>query len=215
MSREETVANEGEPWNHNIHYHRLILRSLPEGARDALDVGCGEGTLARELRRIVPRVTGIDLDPASIDAARAHDGDTGVDYVLGDVLTHPFEPASFDAVVSVAALHHMDAATALGRLRDLLRPGGTLAVVGCARSTWPADVPFEAAGVVANFVHRRTKNYWEHPSPTVWPPPETYAGMRHLAAQLLPGARYRRHLLWRYSLVWTKPRRDGRRDGHN
>jgi predicted TPR repeat methyltransferase len=25
------------------------------------------------------------------------------------------------------------------------------------------------------------------------------------AARLLPGARYRRHLLWRYSLLWTKP----------
>jgi hypothetical protein len=26
-----------------------------------------------------------------------------------------------------------------------------------------------------------------------------------LDAELLPGVRYRRHLLWRYSLVWTKP----------
>jgi hypothetical protein len=29
--------------------------------------------------------------------------------------------------------------------------------------------------------------------------------VRKTAAWLLPGARYRRHLLWRYSLVWTKP----------
>jgi 2-polyprenyl-3-methyl-5-hydroxy-6-metoxy-1,4-benzoquinol methylase len=34
---------------HNIHYHRLILRAVPAGARRGLDVGCGEGTLAREL----------------------------------------------------------------------------------------------------------------------------------------------------------------------
>jgi hypothetical protein len=29
--------------------------------------------------------------------------------------------------------------------------------------------------------------------------------MHALARQMLPGARYRRHLLWRYSLIWTKP----------
>ena len=39
----------------------------------------------------------------------------------------------------------------------------------------------------------------------VWPPPLTYRDMRQLADRVLPGARYRRHLYWRYSLVWTKP----------
>ena len=42
-----------DPWNHNIHYHRLILDAVPPGARRALDVGCGEGTLARQLRAVV------------------------------------------------------------------------------------------------------------------------------------------------------------------
>jgi hypothetical protein len=36
-------------------------------------------------------------------------------------------------------------------------------------------------------------------------PDMTWAQVRKTAARLLPGARYRRHLLWRYSLVWTKP----------
>ena len=35
--------------------------------------------------------------------------------------------------------------------------------------------------------------------------------MRRIAAQELPGVRYRRHLLWRYSLVWTKPKREASR----
>ena len=33
----------------------------------------------------------------------------------------------------------------------------------------------------------------------------TDTDMQALARQALPGVRYRRHLLWRYSLVWTKP----------
>jgi hypothetical protein len=38
-----------------------------------------------------------------------------------------------------------------------------------------------------------------HHVPLVWPPPETYAGMRALVRELLPGARYRRHTGFRYS----------------
>ncbi|EFL22392.1 putative methyltransferase [Streptomyces himastatinicus ATCC 53653] len=196
------TAKNGRRWNHNIHYHHRILRAVPDGARHALDVGCGEGMLARELRRTVPHVTGIDLHEPSIDQARAHPGD--IDYVLGDFLTHPFEPASFEVIASVATLHHMDAATGLARMRDLLRPGGVLAVVGLARNT-PRDLPYVLAGVAVGTAHRAVKGQWQHPSPIVWPPPVTYRQMRALAAEVLPGARYRRHALFRYSLVWHKP----------
>lgn len=192
-------------WNHNIHYHPVILESVATGAKRALDIGCGEGMLTRELRQLVPEVVGIDLDQTSIDLARAHPDSADIDYVLGDFLTHPLELASFDVIASVATLHHMDATTALSRMRDLLRPGGTLVVVGLARSRLPADLPIELAAVVATRVHMLTKDYWQHPSPVVWPPPVTYRDMRHLGAQLLPGSHYRRHLLWRYSLTWTKP----------
>ncbi|GAA0391614.1 class I SAM-dependent methyltransferase [Microbispora corallina] len=197
------TVKSGTRWNHNIHYHSRILGAVPAGARRALDVGCGEGMLARELRRAVPYVAGIDLDAPSIDQARKHPDD--VDYVLGDFLTHPFGPGSFDVIASVAALHHMDAAAGLARMRDLLRPGGVLAVVGLARSTMPADLPRDLAGVVVGTLHRVVKGHWEHPSPIVWPPPVTYPQMRALAAELLPGSRFRRHLLLRYSLIWRKP----------
>jgi len=48
------------PWNHNIHYRPLILNEIPASCQQVLDVGCGAGTLARELSARVPRVTGID-----------------------------------------------------------------------------------------------------------------------------------------------------------
>ncbi len=192
------------PWNHNIHYHPLVLGAVPDGCRRALDVGCGEGILACELRRVVPHVSAIDLHQPSIHRARQHAAAAGVDFLVGDFLTYPFEPASFDLVASVAALHHMEAAVALGRMRDLLRPGGRLVVVGLAASRYPADLPRDAVAAVGNLLHKATKGYWEISAPTCWPPPETYAGMRGLAAEVLPGARYRRHLLWRYSLVWTR-----------
>ena len=192
-------------WNHNIHYHPVILGALGKGCGRVLEVGCGEGILARELRRVCEQVAAIDLHAASIDLARRSDPIGEIEYVVGDFVTHPFGPASFDAVVSVGALHHMDSRVALERMRQLLRPAGTLAVVGLARSRFPADLPLDLAAVLANLAYRARKGYWEHSAPTLWPPPATYLDMRRLADQQLPGVRYRRHLLWRYSLVWTKP----------
>ena len=51
---------------------------------------------------------------------------------------------------------------------------------------------------------RLVRNYWEHTAPICWPPPLTYREVRALSERVLPGVRYRRHLLNRYSLVWRK-----------
>jgi len=66
----ELVSTRPARWNHNLHYHRVILAAVPDGARRSLDVGCGAGMLARDMRRVVAHVTGIDRDAASIDLAR-------------------------------------------------------------------------------------------------------------------------------------------------
>jgi 2-polyprenyl-3-methyl-5-hydroxy-6-metoxy-1,4-benzoquinol methylase len=199
------VQAKAQRWNHNIEYHRLVLSAIPDGCERALDVGCGEGILARELRQVAARVSAIDRDEPTISLARQQDAGAGVEYLHGDFLTYEFEPASFGAIVSVAALHHMDAGAALDRMRLLLRPGGTLVVVGLAASRYPADLPAELAGFILHRLRKVTRTYSQLTAPTLWPPPETYAGMRRIAQRRLPGVRYRRHSLWRYSLIWTKP----------
>ncbi|GAB4583628.1 class I SAM-dependent methyltransferase [Nocardia sp. IFM 10818] len=195
---------DGERWNGNIHYHRLLMDAVPARG-DVLDVGCGEGMLARRLHARGARVTGIDLDEPGIEQARKQSPGGEIEYVCGDFLSYPFQPESFDGIVSVATLHHMAAAAGLKRMRELLRPGGTLAVVGLARDVLPRDLPWVLAGTAAFTWHRLTKTKWEHPSPIVWPPPVTYREMSAIARDLLPGARFRRHVMWRYSLTWTKP----------
>src|SRR6266511_5096913 len=181
-----------ERWNHNIHYHPLLLAAMPERCERALDVGCGEGTLARKLRRAAGHVTAIDADEASIALARAHQPAAGIDYLLGDFRTFAFDPASFDFVVCVAALHHMDAAAALERMAGLLRPGGALAILGLARSSYPADLPRDAAAVVAGRAQRLVRGEWHSPAPTIWPPGHSYREIRTLAERALPRARFRR-----------------------
>jgi SAM-dependent methyltransferase len=198
------MTEPGKRWNHNIHYYPLILSAVPPGCERALDVGCGEGMLVRALARRVPHVVGIDEDGAGIDLARQQSLAGQTAFVRGDFLSSSFAPGSFGLITCVAALHHMDPADALTAMSGLLATGGVLVVVGLARPVL-SDRPREAAAVFANIGYRLARGYWEHPSPVVWPPPHTYTEIRELAGRTLPGVHYRRHLLWRYSLTWTKP----------
>jgi hypothetical protein len=90
-------------------------------------------------------------------------------------------------------------------MAELVRPGGVVAVVGLARTRGVVDLTYAVAGLVAHRVQRARHGLWEHAAPTVWPPPQTYAEMAAIATRVLPGARFRRHLLFRYSLIWTRP----------
>ena len=68
----------------------------------------------------------------------------------------------------------------------------------------PPLSPRELAATATSRVVRRFRGEWESPAPTVWPPPHTYAEVRSLAERVLPGARFRRHLYFRYSITWTR-----------
>lgn len=99
----------------------------------------------------IPHVVGLDVDRPVLERARArHEGKT-IEWMQGDVLDAAFAPDSFDAVVSVAALHHMDAAESLARFARLVRPGGTVAIgrrlhINCTRQGSPTVVFENGAG---------------------------------------------------------------------
>ena len=192
-------------WNANIHYHFLVLASLPADATRVLDVGCGDGILAAELADAgIPHVVGLDVDQPVLHRARARHAGKAVEWMQGNVLDVAFESGSFDAVVSVASLHHMDAAEALACFARLTKPGGTVAIVGLAANAW-SDVPLAAVGLILRLVLGVVRGQWNHSAPTCWPPPLTYGEMKALSARVLPDVRYERHWLGRYSLVWRKP----------
>jgi SAM-dependent methyltransferase len=194
-------------WNVNIQYHELLLKAVPDGAARVLDVGCGDGVLCAQLVEAgVRHVVGLDADAGVLERARARYAGLSIEWVHGDVFDSSLATAGeFDAVFSVATLHHMDAARALARFAELVRPGGMVAVVGLAATNW-WDLPYAAIGHGARIILCHLREHWEHSAPTVWPPPVTYGEMKRIARRVLPGSRYRRLLLGRYSLIWTKAR---------
>jgi SAM-dependent methyltransferase len=193
-------------WNHNVHYQPVILGAVPSGCGPALDVGCGDGMLAGRLAERCSEVTGIDRDHRMIALARSQVGeDARVRFIEADLLAHDFPEASFDFVCANTSLHHMDFGAALTALVAVLRPGGRLAVVGLAADKSIADLLAGAPGVPADLIYRARYRRGESGAP-IMDPDMSWREVRAAAARLLPGVRYRRHLLWRYSLLWTRPR---------
>lgn len=202
-----------EYWNHNVYYQPLILNAVPPGCGSALDVGCGDGMMACRLAARCRDVIGIDRDSGMIRMARERGQDLpNVAFIEADFLSYPFDEASFDFVASNTAINHMDFERALRHMAWLLRPGGRLAVVGLARNGAPGDWLYGAAGVplsmTLNAVHglaRAVGLEAEGPGHPVAGCPMTWGEVRSTAQRLLPGVHYRRHLLFRYSLMWRKP----------
>jgi ubiquinone/menaquinone biosynthesis C-methylase UbiE len=96
-----------------------------QGDERLLDVGCGNGRVARLLRERVAEVVAIDIESSSEwqDAP-------GLTFQVADGEQLPFADASFDIVHSKDSLHHMnDPAKALAEYRRVLRAAGTLLVI--------------------------------------------------------------------------------------
>lgn len=192
-------------WNHNIHYHDILLRAVPSNWRRALDVGCGQGRLARQLAVHCAEIIAIDADRQTLMRARGASGtETRITFVEGDVMTYPFGDESFDMITAVATLHHLPLRLALARFRNLLKSGGVLAVVGLYRLHTIQDYACAAAGKPTSWLLHRFRQPTEVEAP-LQEPRETLREIRAACDAVLPGGLFRRHLLFRYSLVWRKP----------
>jgi SAM-dependent methyltransferase len=194
-------------WNHNVHYHRLVLDAVPDGCREALDVGCGDGLLARKLSQKAAFVTGVDRSPEMIRQAQAT-ASGNLTFLEADYLDAAALPEGrYDFVSAVAVVHHAPFEDAVHGLVRLLAPGGRLVIVGMAYNRTALDRVISACGLPVSLLLRRRRGGKR--APIGMPMEDTtvhWGEARRAARRLLPGCRYRRRLLWRYTAVWDKPK---------
>lgn len=207
------LAETAEGWNHNNHYHDWLLRHMSTHCAAALEVGCGKGTFARRLAQRADQVLALDLSPEMLRLARASSTDSpNIDYVQADVMVYPLPADHFDCIASIATLHHLPLDAVLARLKAALAPGGVLLVLDLCQDQGLGDLLRSAAAIPVHLALQRIKGSgqsspearaaWDaHGRDDVYP---TVGEVRRICADLLPGAQVRRHLLWRYSLVWRK-----------
>ncbi len=106
-----------------------ILDHLDFSGKRVADIGCGDGSMGREMARRGATVTGIDVKQSAIDKAQAADQTEGAGFALGSATDMPFEDASKDLVVFVNSLHHMapeEQRRAIVEAGRVLVPGGEL-----------------------------------------------------------------------------------------
>jgi SAM-dependent methyltransferase len=204
-----------DAWDHNRHHHGFLLARVPRPCGEVLEIGCGAGAFSHALAARAERVLALDLSPEMIRVAQAREPQrANIEFQLADASTWPFPFERFDCIASIATLHHLDPRVLLPRLRDALRPGGVLLVLDLVSDEGLLDLARStlAVGVsgALRLVHtgrlrdpKEVREAWEEHGRG-----ETYlrlSEVRDMCRELLPGAEVRRHLLWRYSIVWRKP----------
>lgn len=93
----------------------------------ALDVGCAGGYTTEFLDNRGAVVSGIDISPKLVEAARQHaeKGGLSIDYQVGAAEALPYADASFDIVTCVDVLEHVQSpAGAVAEIHRVLKPGG-------------------------------------------------------------------------------------------
>jgi len=136
MTDEEARRHYGEDYEIGPRYLRLGLRAfhawrvnvlrqrIGERLCDAeiLDVGDVDGLILRDLGK---RRLGFNLAESAVRNIRAN----GIEAVLGDGHTMPFEEASFDYVLCFETLEHVESPfELLSELARVVRPGGSVFV---------------------------------------------------------------------------------------
>jgi SAM-dependent methyltransferase len=130
-------------------FRGLVDAMAPTTGEAILDIGCGAGSLDRQLARLVDNpITAIDpnsflqREAAALAAAEGLAG--RIDFPPGNAEALPFPDASFDCVFSVTVFEECDADKALAEAIRVARPGGRIAIVVRAIDLpqwWNLDLP--------------------------------------------------------------------------
>jgi ubiquinone/menaquinone biosynthesis C-methylase UbiE len=133
----------------------LIDRAKPSPGERVIDVGCGSGATTNAFaQKVGPsgHVFGIDVSGPMLDRARqVTPKQAPVDYALADATVYPFDPESFDLLVSrFGVMFFADPVRSFANLRRALRPTGRLAFA-CWRE--PRENPWMMTPLQAVYQH--------------------------------------------------------------
>jgi demethylmenaquinone methyltransferase / 2-methoxy-6-polyprenyl-1,4-benzoquinol methylase len=114
-------------------WRRLTAEAAVRPGERVLDACCGTGDLAlADLKAGAGEVIGLDFSEPMLERARRKSD--AVEWVQGDMLSLPYEDASFDAAtVGFGVRNVEDLEAGLRELRRVLRPGGRLGVLEITR----------------------------------------------------------------------------------
>ncbi len=122
---------------------RLAAHGIGLAGQRVLDLGCGTGTIARQMATRGCNVVGLDIDFRMLEAAEtlALADDVEVDWVESPAESTGLADASFDSIVAGQSWHWFDQDDAIAEVERLLAPDGRFAVCGFDWLPLPDTVP--------------------------------------------------------------------------
>jgi SAM-dependent methyltransferase len=109
----EAVAGEWSAWarkpGHDSYwrYHKQpFFELLPPPGRLTIDIGCGEGRVARDLKAIGHNVIAVDASPTMVRFAK--EADPLMPVIVADAARLPFDDGIADLAIAFMSLHDVD-----------------------------------------------------------------------------------------------------------
>ena len=211
---DELALLPSEAWDHNSHYHDFLLKHVPSQCRASLEIGCGTGSFSRLLAARSDRLLALDLSPNMIRMAEEQSAlYPNIDFRVADVMSLDVGAEQFDCIVSIATFHHLPTEEALLKMKRALKVNGVLLILDLFRAEGILDVLSSGVALPMSMglrllngsrpiASQKVRDAWarhgRHDSYL------TLDQVRKVCRDLLPGADVRKHLFWRYSVVWKK-----------
>lgn len=131
--------------------------------RKILDIGCGGGILAEALAQRGARVTGIDMAEMSLEVARLHLGESGLDIDYQLIAAEQFadgNPGKFDIVTCLEMLEHVpDPASIVSAAARALKPDGRVVLSTLNRNPKSFALAILGAEYLLGLLPRGTHEY--------------------------------------------------------
>ncbi|MEO8458172.1 MAG: class I SAM-dependent methyltransferase [Chloroflexota bacterium] len=124
----------------------IVAHFALDGTGALLDLGCGPGTVTLPLAPYFSRVVAADPDASMVEALReAAAGDGRIEAMV--MHAEDVSPAlgSFRLVTCGSSFHWMQYEVALARMREVLAPGGGVALLGGLHAWWEGDLDWQRA----------------------------------------------------------------------
>ena len=136
----------------DVFKRHLVEQAHLQPGQRIMDLGCGTGTLTILIKQCQPAsdVTGLDGDPRVLEIAQAKAKKAGV-YIIWDMgmaFNTPYNPESFDRVLSCLVIHHLttdNKRRAFQEVLRILKPCGEFHIIDFGK---PSDLPMTLVSLI-------------------------------------------------------------------